>query len=173
MLGRIFMFISRLPGFKKKLWRVWYEYLAGSQRGGEWTFMNYGYVDHESEPLNLEKADELDRCFIQLYDHVVKAVDLSHRVVLEVGSGRGGGASFIKRYRGCERVVGLDLSKNAVAFSLARHRVDGLEFVVGDAEHLQFSERSFDAVVNVESSHCYPSFDKFLSEICRVLRPGG
>jgi SAM-dependent methyltransferase len=28
-------------------------------------------------------------------------------------------------------------------------------------------------VVNVESSHCYPSMDAFLAEVHRVLRPGG
>ena len=33
--------------------------------------------------------------------------------------------------------------------------------------------RIFDAVINVESSHCYPSLEKFLSEVRRVLRPGG
>jgi SAM-dependent methyltransferase len=26
---------------------------------------------------------------------------------------------------------------------------------------------------NVESSHCYPSFDRFLAEVRRVLQPGG
>lgn len=30
-----------------------------------------------------------------------------------------------------------------------------------------------DVVVNVESSHCYPSFSGFLAEVRRVLRPGG
>src|SRR5262249_32771743 len=53
------------------------------------------------------------------------------------------------------------------------HRVDGLEFKVGDAENLPFSDGNFDAAINVESSHCYPSFQKFLVEVHRVLRPGG
>ena len=44
---------------------------------------------------------------------------------------------------------------------------------MGDAEHLPFADGSFDAVVNVESSHCYPFFEAFLSEVRRVLRPGG
>jgi ubiquinone/menaquinone biosynthesis C-methylase UbiE len=51
--------------------------------------------------------------------------------------------------------------------------VDGLEFRVGDAERLPFEDGSIDAVINVESSHCYPSFDRFLAEVRRVLRPGG
>jgi SAM-dependent methyltransferase len=51
--------------------------------------------------------------------------------------------------------------------------VDNLEFVQGDAENLPFADQSFDAVINVEASHCYPNFPRFLAEVARVLRPGG
>jgi SAM-dependent methyltransferase len=173
MLGRIFIALCGLPGFKKRLWRAWYEYLAGAHRAPEWTFMNYGYAASEAQTLELAAADEPDRHWIQLYDHVAGAVDLNGRMVLEVGSGRGGGSSFIKRYMRTVRMIGVDLSKNAVEFSRAMHRIDGLEFRIGDAENLAFNDCSFDAVINVESSHCYPSFEKFLFEVRRVLRPGG
>ena len=43
----------------------------------------------------------------------------------------------------------------------------------GDAEKLPFPDESFDAVINVEASHAYPHFDRFLPEMTRVLRPGG
>ena len=43
----------------------------------------------------------------------------------------------------------------------------------GDAENLPFPDQSFDAVINIESSHCYPRFPRFLAEVARVLRPGG
>jgi len=162
-----------VPVFKKALWRAWYQYLAASQRAPEWTFMNYGYVGPGSEALNLEEKDQGDRNWIQLYHHVAGGVDIQGLSVLEVGSGRGGGASFIKRYGNAARVTGVDLSANAVEFSRAMHQVDGLEFRIGDADHLPFDDGSFDAVVNVESSHCYPSFEKFLSEVRRVLRPSG
>ncbi|HYX99219.1 MAG TPA: class I SAM-dependent methyltransferase, partial [Mycobacterium sp.] len=49
----------------------------------------------------------------------------------------------------------------------------GLEFVHGNAESMPFADESFDAVINVEASHAYPHFDRFLSEMVRVLRPGG
>ena len=135
--------------------------------------MNYGYMDEPGAPLKLDRADEPDRCCIQLYNHVAGAVDLAGRNVLEVGSGRGGGASFIARYLRPGKMVGVDLSANAVDFSRKRHHWDGLEFEQGDAEHLPFGNETFDAVVNVESSHCYPSLEKFLAEIRRVLRKGG
>jgi SAM-dependent methyltransferase len=44
---------------------------------------------------------------------------------------------------------------------------------VGDAGRLPFGDGSFDAVINVESSHCYGNISAFLSEVRRVLRPGG
>jgi len=173
MLGRIFITLCRVPTFKKALWRSWYEYLASSQREPEWTFMNYGFADASHPFLALQSADEPDRHFIQLYLHVAGAVDLNGQSVLEIGSGRGGGASFIKRYLHPARVIGVDLSRNAVAFANATHRVAGLEFRIADAERLPFNEGAFDAVVNVESSHCYPAFETFLAEVRRVLGPGG
>ena len=42
-----------------------------------------------------------------------------------------------------------------------------------DEKETKLKHESFDAVVNVESSHCYGSMEAFLSEVCRVLRPGG
>jgi ubiquinone/menaquinone biosynthesis C-methylase UbiE len=172
MLGRIFITLCRIPGLKKILWRAWYDYLARSHRIPEWTFMNYGYAA-DTNTLTLAQADEPDRHWIQLYHHVAGAMDLKGCTVLEVGSGRGGGASFIKRYLEPKRMIGVDLSKNAVALSTETHRVDGLEFRVGDAENLHLADGEVDAVINVESSHCYPSFERFLGEVRRVLRPGG
>ncbi|PPK92305.1 methyltransferase family protein [Kineococcus xinjiangensis] len=157
---------------RRLAWRACYELLAARVRQPEWTFMNYGYAPPEPSPLRLEPRDEPDRLCIQLYEHVV-AGDVSGCDVLEVGSGRGGGASYLSRYRGPRSVVGLDFSARAVALC-ARHRAGpGLSFVHGDALALPFPDGSFDAVVNVESSHCYSSVPAFLSEVRRVLRPGG
>jgi ubiquinone/menaquinone biosynthesis C-methylase UbiE len=38
---------------------------------------------------------------------------------------------------------------------------------------MPFADQAFDAVVNVESSHCYGDMGLFLAEVHRVLRPGG
>ena len=38
---------------------------------------------------------------------------------------------------------------------------------------MPFDGSMFDIVLNVESSHCYGNIDVFLSEVKRVLRPGG
>ena len=173
MLGQIFIALCRIPGLKKTLWRSWYNYLARSRKMPDWCFMNYGYATAGESTLALAEADESHRHWIQLYHHVAGGIDLEGRTVLEVGSGRGGGASFIKRYLKPAHMIGLDLSKDAVALSREMHPVAGLEFRVGDAEGLPLAEGSADAVINVESSHCYPSFEAFLGEVRRVLRNGG
>src|SRR5262249_12935983 len=66
-----------------------------------------------------------------------------------------------------------DLSESSVAHCRKVHAKPGLDFVAGDAERLPFPDGSFDAVLNVESSHCYPDVSRFLAEVSRVLRPGG
>ena len=161
------------PWCKRTLWRRWYQYLAG-QKLTDWRFMNYGFTPlNESELRELEKEDEADRYAIQLYDHVAGAVPLEGRDVLEVGSGRGGGSSFISRYHKPKHMTGVDYSAKVVSFCKENHSVDGLSFEHGDAERLPFDDESFDVVVNVESSHCYGSVPNFLKEVRRVLRSNG
>jgi ubiquinone/menaquinone biosynthesis C-methylase UbiE len=162
------------PRFRKLLWRRWYQYLAG-YRIADWQFMNYGYaaLDAGKQSLALDSAEEPDRHAIELYQRVAGAVELEGREVLEVGCGRGGGCSFIARYHLPRRITGVDFSAKAIRFCRQQHRAEGLSFVHGDAEALPFGDASFDAVVNVESSHCYASMAAFLLETRRVLRPGG
>jgi SAM-dependent methyltransferase len=174
MLMRAFSIAYRMPSVRRLLWRSWYQFLARRYRDQRWTFMNYGYhPPHGMAPLALQPEDEADRSCIQLYGLVAGAADLTGRDVLELSSGRGGGASFVFRYFQPRRMVGIDVSPLAVAFSRARHAVPGLSFEVGDAERLNLAAASFDTVLNVESSHCYGDLSAFLREVRRVLRPNG
>jgi ubiquinone/menaquinone biosynthesis C-methylase UbiE len=135
--------------------------------------LNYGYEEDPPMDLRLNAADERHRYCINLYHRTATQVDLCGRQVLEVGCGHGGGASYLTRALRPASYTGLDLNPTGVAFCKERHHVGGLDFVQGDAENLPFPDQSFDAVINVESSHCYPRFSRFLEEAARVLRPGG
>jgi SAM-dependent methyltransferase len=172
MLGAI---VAASPGLRRTLWKKWYQFLAGSYPQADWTFMNYGFAEREAtaRPLALEAADEPNRYFLQLYHHVLAEVDLRGLDVLEVGCGSGGGCSYIARYLQPRSVLGIDFSAKAVALSRRLHALPHLRFEQGDAEALPCPDAVFDAVVNVESSHCYGSLARFLGEVCRVLRPSG
>lgn len=163
------------PWIQKTAWKAWYQILARRWRDEAWTFMNYGWLPPEGEPpIPLSAADEPDRCFIGQYHRLAVDLPIQGGRVLEVGSGRGGGSSYIARTFAPGEMVGLDFSGAAVALSRKRHAaVPLLRFVEGDAEALPFPDNSFDAVVNVESSHCYGNMAAFVSEVARVLRPGG
>ncbi len=123
--------------------------------------------------IPLAPEDEKNRACIQLYHHVATQVSLAGKKVLEVSCGHGGGASYLVRTLKPQNYTALDLNSTAIAFNCQHHVVTGLEFVAGDAEHLPFANDTFDAVINVEASHCYPHFPKFLAEVSRVLKPGG
>lgn len=158
---------------RKSLWRLWYPFLTRRLRGEDVLFLNYAY--EEAPPLNLPLApeDEPNRACIQLYHHVATQVSWRGKEILEVSCGHGGGASYLTRTLQPRRYIALDLNPAGVAFCRRRHPLDGLEFVPGDAGNLPFPDNTFDVVLNVEASHCYPDFPRFLVEVARVLRPGG
>lgn len=137
--------------------------------------MNYGWLPPAGSPtLQLAAEDEPERYFIGLYSRLTSNLPLQGAQVLEVGSGRGGGASWVTRYHQPVKLIGLDFSNHAIEYSRRQHSaIQNLEFVEGDAMALPFPDAAFDVVLNVESSHCYADMARFAEEAARVLRPGG
>lgn len=153
--------------------RLWYESLSFLDRDADMVFMNYGWASLDATAPLVPPEDEANRYCVQLYHRVAGAVDLRGKDVLEIGSGRGGGASYVMRHLGPRSLTAVDFAARAVAFCQAHYTVPGLIFVRGKAEALKFDAESFDAVINIESSHCYASMERFLRGVSCVLRPGG
>lgn len=66
--------------------------------------------------------------------------------------------------------IGLDLSQSAVTTG-GRQGVSGL--MVGNSQILPFADNSFDVVSNIGSLEHYFDMDAAVSEMTRVLKPGG
>jgi ubiquinone/menaquinone biosynthesis C-methylase UbiE len=145
------------------------------ERDGSTTFLNYGFAYRDGGPPDLVLAPEdvKDANAIQLYHHVTSGAVIEGASVLEVGSGRGGGAVFLTRYRRPAEYVGLDISAPTTALCNRLHRLPGLSFAQGEAEALPFPPERFDVVVNIESARCYGDLGAFFREVFRVLTPGG
>jgi ubiquinone/menaquinone biosynthesis C-methylase UbiE len=175
MLTKLLIYLCSISPFaRRKLWHWWYQRWARQVDSGAWTFMNYGLAWPAGEQApDLLPADEPDRYCAQLYHRVAAPGQLRGKLVLEVGAGRGGGAAFVALYHHPLQLTAVDFSPRAIAFCKARHRLPQLRFEEGDAEKLPLADASFDAVINVESSHCYGSVPQFLAEVTRVLKPGG
>jgi SAM-dependent methyltransferase len=169
LLERLFS----IGAVRKAIWQLWYPYLTRRLRSEEVLFLNYAFETDPPVGLKLDPADEPNRACIQLYHHVATQVDLQGKNVLEVSCGHGGGASWLTRTLHPASYTGLDLNPTGIAFCKKRHQVPGLRFVQGDAQSLSFPPQTFDAVINVEASHCYPDFPGFLAKVARVLKTGG
>lgn len=105
------------------------------------------------------------------------ALNAANRIrgdVLEVGVGTG---LSLDGYGGNCAVVGVDISPAMLEKARKRvaemrlSRVRRLE--VMDAEHLQFPDASFDAVVAQYVLSAVPNPNRALDELARVVRPGG
>jgi ubiquinone/menaquinone biosynthesis C-methylase UbiE len=162
-----------IGAIRKMLWRHWYPLLTWHLQREKVTFLNYAYETSPPLALTLSPADESNRGGIQLYHHVASSVDLKDKTVLEISCGHGGGASYLTRTRQPRSYTGVDLNPNGIRFCRKHHRIEGLTFRQADAERLPFEADSFDVIINIESSHCYADFPRFISEVARVLRPGG
>ncbi len=154
------------------MFRVWYWYISRIDADNEIVFMNYGYHD-PTHHIDLDHKDESNRYSIQLYHRLASSVDLKNKSIVEVGCGRGGGLSYIAKTFMPAGAVGIDLEKRAVNFANKYHNVEGLSFLQGDAHYLPIESSSYDALINVESSHRYLDFKQFLSEVSRVLKHDG
>jgi len=176
-------YFLNFPYIRKQIWFAWYNLMASLYKNDvDVTFMNYGFKGDECMNVKLLPEDKDDEYCANLYYEVLSArkshpssnsLNLEGKSILEVGSGRGGGASFVMRYLKPKSVLGVDFSQIAVDMCNLRHQVAGLNFSYADAEALPFSENTFDIVLNVESSHCYANEKVFFQEAYRVLKPGG
>jgi SAM-dependent methyltransferase len=158
---------------RKTIWRFWYPFLTRRLRDEGVFFLNYAFEAEPPMDITLPAKDEPNRACIQLYHHVASQAPLHGKDVLEVSCGHGGGAAYLTRTFQPRRYTALDLNPAAIRFCQENHRLENLIFRQGDAEHLPFESETFDTVINVEASHCYPNFRRFLAEVARVLRPGG
>ncbi|MBR3783726.1 MAG: bifunctional demethylmenaquinone methyltransferase/2-methoxy-6-polyprenyl-1,4-benzoquinol methylase UbiE [Bacteroidales bacterium] len=89
--------------------------------------------------------------------------------VLDVACGTGDMAVSLVE-RGCT-VTGVDISEEMLA--IARQKAPIVTFMIADAEHLPFHDASFDAVTCAFGVRNFVHLEQGLSEMLRVLKPGG
>jgi ubiquinone/menaquinone biosynthesis C-methylase UbiE len=95
-------------------------------------------------------------------------------VALDIATGTGNTALTIAPL--VLRVTGLDMSVRMLEQGQKRALEEGItnaDFLEGSAENLPFPDATFDLVTSRHAPHHFRNVPKFLSEVFRVLKPGG
>ena len=93
--------------------------------------------------------------------------------VLDLGTATGHAALAVAPYVGS--VVGVDITPEMLDQAreqAATRGLDNVSFKQADVEQLPFVDRSFDAALTRFSAHHWPSIERALHQLVRVLRPG-
>ena len=98
---------------------------------------------------------------------------------LEVACGTGTLLELILRWRRWKdrpvvEITGVDYAESMLAGAVKRFKgKSNMRFLHADAVDMGFDSNSFDTVNVANAIHCLPQVDAALSEIYRVLKPGG
>jgi ubiquinone/menaquinone biosynthesis C-methylase UbiE len=130
-------------------------YLQNQQRDG--------YIEHARRRYELEPVIE----------EFAEFASAAGKKVLEIGVGLG--ADHQRFAQAGAQLTGIDLTARAVAHTRRRLALFSYDSALstGDAENLEFASDSFDCVYSWGVLHHSPNTPKAISEVHRVLRPGG
>ena len=102
---------------------------------------------------------------------------LEPKTVLDMATGTGDMAILACRLLDPEKIIGLDLSAEMLEIGRKKVEKEGLvskiELVKGDGEAISFPDNSFDAVMVAFGVRNFENLENGLSEMLRVLKPGG
>ena len=91
--------------------------------------------------------------------------------VLDIACGEGYGANLLARV--AAKVIGVDLDADAIVHAKAKYPRRNLRFIQGTCLAIPCEDHSIDLVASFETIEHISEHDAFLSEIKRVLVPGG
>ncbi len=96
--------------------------------------------------------------------------------ILDIATGTGDMAILLTKTI-ATKIVGVDISEGMLDVGRKKiadqHLSDKIEMLYGDSEQLPFDDHAFDAITVCFGIRNFESLEKGLSEILRVLKPGG
>jgi len=131
-------------------------------------------ISEEYDGLNRVISFGID---VKWRDRVVKIVENTQPdTVLDIATGTGDLAINLVRTN-AKKIIGLDISPGMLEVGkqkVAAAKLDTvIDMIIGDSEKLPFEENYFDAITVAFGVRNFENLEKGLSEIRRVLKPGG
>ena len=142
------------------------DYLLGRKR----KFMNLGYS--EKPAIEIKSIDSKDAHHISLYMKLLEMApniqeNIKNISAIEIGCGRGGGCYVMKNYYSISDITAVDLSSANIR--LAKRFVPEAKFIISDAVEFK-TDKKFDLVLNLESSHRYSSRLLFFKNVASMMK---
>lgn len=103
--------------------------------------------------------------------------EIKPQTVLDVATGTADVALMTWKYLKPRKIIGIDISEGML--QLGRQKVarqmlnDHIELIQGDSEAIKFEDGTFDAITVSFGVRNFENLEKGLSEMLRVLKPGG
>lgn len=139
--------------------------------------INFGYW--RQIPTGNPTLEDRRQASLAFYDVLLdKLGPMASGRVLDIGCGRGAGCRRILEHSPSVCVTGLDLTFAQLRIAQKPPensclRMQGLNFIQGDASALPFGAGTFTAILSVEAVQHLPSVEDFASEVWRVLNDDG
>ena len=111
------------------------------------------------------------------YDGLNRVISFGNpKQILDIATGTGDLAIMMSQLNP-DKIIGLDIS--AGMLDVGKRKIanvnlsDKIDMVVGDSENMPFDDNTFDAITVSIGVRNFANLDKGLTEIKRVLKPGG
>jgi ubiquinone/menaquinone biosynthesis C-methylase UbiE len=144
--------------------------MALKRLNNEHTMLHYPLFGKETDSFIQAQKNLTDYCISLLRP-------IRDKEILEIGCGNGIQALYINASHSPASITGIDLNKANIDIANSEKdgaKADNVQFFVDDAQKLtKIESGSIDVLLNIESAFHYPDKVSFLSEIHRVLKPGG
>jgi ubiquinone/menaquinone biosynthesis C-methylase UbiE len=96
---------------------------------------------------------------------------LKDLTLLNIGGSTGIIDQYLAQHLGS--VISVDIDQKAIHYASENYTSKNLQFVIGDAMQLSFTDNSFDLAICSQVYEHVPNADQMMAEIYRVLKPGG
>ena len=135
-------------------------------RGYQYNFSEILHKQMYNKAYRRKKAKTIIAVLCDFYHTPLK--DLS---VIDIGSSTGIIANYCADYFGS--VTGIDIDENAIKFAGKNFRKNNLQFFQQDSMSIDFTDGKFDVVICAQVYEHVPDAKKLMSEIHKILKPGG
>lgn len=131
--------------------------------------------DEFNEWARAGKGDSMEHGHRPVGEQAIARMNVPREAeILDVGCGSGWAARLLAAQADAGNVIGIDVSDEMIRVAREQSAaLPNLKFQVASAERLPFPDNTFSHAFSMESLYYYADIGRAVSEIARVLKPGG